>query len=216
MPRKRPVKAKAEFHPKYKVPRRLYDIEEKASTGNPRKIAEDFLARVAGELQINPDLSELKFDQIRESMLGKRVLFQQQRGGLAISPLDAGHEMRERGIRGLAEITRLAVKKGANPLTLSGLAGLGDLVLTCSSELSRNRTVGFGIGQGKGLEQVQKELGQVAEGVRNARSVNDLAQRLGVEMPISHTVYRMLYQGVPAQVAVRDLLGRETKAELQG
>lgn len=85
MPRKRPVKAKAEFHPKYKVPRRLYDIEEKASTGNPRKIAEDFLARVAGELQINPDLSELKFDQIRESMLGKRVLFQQQRGGLPIT-----------------------------------------------------------------------------------------------------------------------------------
>ena len=118
--------------------------------------------------------------------------------------------------RGLAEITRLAVKKGANPLTLSGLAGLGDLVLTCSSELSRNRTVGFGLGQGRTLEEIQKELGQVAEGVRNARSVNDLAARLGVEMPISQTVFRMLYQGVPAQAAVRDLLGRETKAELQG
>jgi glycerol-3-phosphate dehydrogenase (NAD(P)+) len=117
--------------------------------------------------------------------------------------------------RGLAEITRLAVKKGANPLTLSGLAGLGDLVLTCSSELSRNRTVGFGLGQGKALDQIQKELGQVAEGVRNARSVNDLAARLGVEMPITAAVYRMLYQGVPAQEAVRDLLGRETKAELQ-
>ncbi len=118
--------------------------------------------------------------------------------------------------RGLAEITRLAVKKGANPLTLSGLAGLGDLVLTCSSELSRNRTIGFGMGQGRSLEEMQKELGQVAEGVRNARSVYDLAARLGVEMPISQTVYRMLYQGVPAQAAVRDLLGRETKAELQG
>jgi glycerol-3-phosphate dehydrogenase (NAD(P)+) len=118
--------------------------------------------------------------------------------------------------RGLAEITRLAVKKGANPLTLSGLAGLGDLVLTCSSELSRNRTVGFGMGQGKTMEQVQKEIGQVAEGVRNARSVHDLAGRLGVEMPISNAVYRMLYEGVPAKVAVGDVMGRETKAELPG
>jgi glycerol-3-phosphate dehydrogenase (NAD(P)+) len=115
--------------------------------------------------------------------------------------------------RGLAEITRLAVKKGANPLTLSGLAGLGDLVLTCSSELSRNRTVGFGLGQGKTLEQIQKELGQVAEGVRNARSVHDLAVRLGVEMPISGTVYRMLHEGVPAQAAVGELLTRGTKSE---
>jgi glycerol-3-phosphate dehydrogenase (NAD(P)+) len=118
--------------------------------------------------------------------------------------------------RGLAEITRLAVKKGANPLTLSGLAGLGDLVLTCSSELSRNRTVGFGLGQGKSLEQIQKELGQVAEGVRNARSVHDLAARLGVEMPICLTVFRMLYQGLPAQAALQQLMGRETKAELLG
>jgi glycerol-3-phosphate dehydrogenase (NAD(P)+) len=116
--------------------------------------------------------------------------------------------------RGLAEITRLAVKKGANPLTLSGLSGLGDLVLTCSSELSRNRTVGYGLGQGKALDQIQKELGQVAEGVRNARSVHDLAARAGVEMPISRSVYRMLYEGVPAQVAVGEILTRETKAEL--
>jgi len=118
--------------------------------------------------------------------------------------------------RGLAEMSRLAVKKGANPLTLSGLAGLGDLVLTCSSELSRNRTVGFGIGQGKTAEQVQKELGQVAEGVRNARSVYALAGRLSVDMPISAAVYRMLYEGVPARTAVTELLGRETKPELGG
>jgi len=116
--------------------------------------------------------------------------------------------------RGLAEITRLAVKKGANPLTLSGLAGLGDLVLTCSSEMSRNRTVGFGIGQGKTAEQVQKELGQVAEGVRNARSVHDLATRLSVDMPISSAIYRMLYEGMPAKAVLGELMGRETKAEL--
>jgi glycerol-3-phosphate dehydrogenase (NAD(P)+) len=118
--------------------------------------------------------------------------------------------------RGLAEMGRLAVKKGANPLTLSGLAGLGDLVLTCSSELSRNRTVGFGIGQGKTAEQVQKELGQVAEGVRNARSVHALANRLQVEMPISDSVYRMLYEGLPARAAVTEVLGRQTKPELGG
>src|ERR687883_297703 len=71
--------------------------------------------------------------------------------------------------RGLSEISRLAAKKGANPLTLSGLAGLGDLVLTCSSELSRNFRVGVGLGQGKKLEDVQREIGQVAEGVLNSK-----------------------------------------------
>jgi len=116
--------------------------------------------------------------------------------------------------RGLAEITRLAVKKGANPLTLSGLSGLGDLVLTCSSELSRNRTVGFGLGQGKTLDAIQKELGQVAEGVRNAKTVRELALRLSVEMPITDMVYRVLYEGRPAQAAVTDLMMRETKSEM--
>jgi glycerol-3-phosphate dehydrogenase (NAD(P)+) len=116
--------------------------------------------------------------------------------------------------RGLSEITRLAVKKGANPLTLSGLAGLGDLVLTCSSELSRNRAIGFGLGQGRKLEEIQAELGQVAEGVRNAISVRDLARKLGVEMPISQAVHRVLYEGMPPREAVTDLMTRETKSEM--
>jgi glycerol-3-phosphate dehydrogenase (NAD(P)+) len=116
--------------------------------------------------------------------------------------------------RGLAEITRLAVKKGANPLTLSGLAGLGDLVLTCSSDLSRNRTVGRGLAAGKKLEEIQKELGQVAEGVRNARSSRDLAQRLGVDMPIVDTVYQVLYEGLAPLQAVTNLMMRETKSEI--
>ncbi len=116
--------------------------------------------------------------------------------------------------RGLAEITRLAVKKGANPLTLSGLAGLGDLVLTCSSDLSRNRTVGRGLAAGKKLEDIQRELGQVAEGVRNARSSRDLAHRLGVEMPITETVYRVVNEGLNPREAVTHLMMRETKAEI--
>ncbi len=115
--------------------------------------------------------------------------------------------------RGLAEITRLAVRKGANPLTLSGLSGLGDLVLTCSSDLSRNRTVGRGLAQGKKAEDIEREIGQVAEGVRNARSVHDLARRLEVEMPISQTVYRLLYEDVPPRDAVTALMMRETKPE---
>lgn len=116
--------------------------------------------------------------------------------------------------RGLAEITRLAVKKGANPLTLSGLAGLGDLVLTCSSDLSRNRTVGRGLAAGKRLDDIQRDLGQVAEGVRNARSSRDLAARLGVEMPITETVYRVINEGLDPREAVTQLMMRETKAEI--
>jgi glycerol-3-phosphate dehydrogenase (NAD(P)+) len=116
--------------------------------------------------------------------------------------------------RGLAEITRLAVRKGANPLTLSGLSGLGDLVLTCSSDLSRNRTVGRGLAAGKTADEIQQEIGQVAEGVRNAKSARELAKRLGVEMPITETVYRVLYEGVSPRDAVTALMMRETKPEI--
>ena len=116
--------------------------------------------------------------------------------------------------RGLSEIARLAVRKGANPMTLSGLSGLGDLVLTCSSDLSRNRTVGFGLGTGRKLDEIQRELGQVAEGVLNARSVHDLAERLKVEMPISELVFRVLYEGQTPKQAVTDLMMREPKPEL--
>ena len=115
--------------------------------------------------------------------------------------------------RGLAEITRLAVAKGAAPLTLLGLSGLGDLVLTCSSEQSRNYRVGFGLGKGRALDEIQRELGQVAEGVLNARSVHLLAAKLGVEMPICEAVHRILHEGEDPRAAVGALLGRETRAE---
>jgi glycerol-3-phosphate dehydrogenase (NAD(P)+) len=115
--------------------------------------------------------------------------------------------------RGLAEIVRLAVRKGANPMTLGGLSGLGDLVLTCSSEQSRNHRVGFELGQGKKLEDIQKAIGQVAEGVLNAKSVHALARKLSVEMPISETVYRVLYEGQSPRQAVTELMTRETRSE---
>lgn len=115
--------------------------------------------------------------------------------------------------RGLAEMTRLAVALGAQPLTMMGLAGLGDLVLTCTGDLSRNRRVGLGLGQGKTLPVILAELGQVAEGVVTARSAWNLAQRTGVEVPIMEQVYRMLYEDKPVLLALRDLSGRPRVAE---
>jgi glycerol-3-phosphate dehydrogenase (NAD(P)+) len=116
--------------------------------------------------------------------------------------------------RGLAEITRLAVRRAANPMTLAGLAGLGDLVLTCTGDLSRNRSVGMGLGQGKTLRQVLAGMSQVAEGVKTTKSARDLADRLGVEMPITQAMYRLLYEDVAAAEAVLGLLGRAPKHEL--
>ncbi len=115
--------------------------------------------------------------------------------------------------RGLAEMTRLAVARGAQPLTMMGLAGLGDLVLTCTGDLSRNRRVGLGLGQGKTLPAILAELGQVAEGVITARSAWHLAQKTGVDVPIMEQVYRMLYEDRPVFEALRDLSGRPRIAE---
>lgn len=115
--------------------------------------------------------------------------------------------------RGLAEITRLAVHRGGNPLTLAGLAGMGDLVLTATGDLSRNRRVGLGLGRGQTLDAILTDLGQVAEGVVTARSAKALAEREGVEMPITEQIYAMLYEEKPVALALRDLMGRERKAE---
>lgn len=115
--------------------------------------------------------------------------------------------------RGLREISRLAIARGGHELTLMGLAGMGDLVLTCTGDLSRNRRVGLGLGQGKTLAAILEELGQVAEGVVTAKSAWMLAQREGVEMPITEQVYRMLYEDKPVWDALRDLSGRARKHE---
>ncbi len=116
--------------------------------------------------------------------------------------------------RGLSEISRLAVKKGANPLTLAGLAGMGDLVLTCTGALSRNRSVGLELGKGRKLAEILAEMSMVAEGVKNARSTHDLAKKLGVDMPICETVYRVLYEDLAPRAAVVELMSREPKAEI--
>ncbi|MCY1016487.1 NAD(P)H-dependent glycerol-3-phosphate dehydrogenase [Pyxidicoccus sp. MSG2] len=131
--------------------------------------------------------------------------------------LGMGHNARAAIItRGLAEITRLAVRRGANPLTLSGLSGMGDLVLTCTGELSRNRHVGMELGKGRKLPDILAEMKEVAEGVKTAKSARDLEVKLGVELPICHQVYLIAYEGKNAKSAVVDLMTRQPKSELSG
>jgi glycerol-3-phosphate dehydrogenase (NAD(P)+) len=118
--------------------------------------------------------------------------------------------------RGLAEMTRLALAEGARVETLMGLAGLGDLVLTCTGSLSRNRYVGQELGRGRTLEEVLGGMSEVAEGVRTARAVQLLAQRAGVEMPITNEVCAVLYEGKGARAAVESLMSRPPKDEFEG
>jgi glycerol-3-phosphate dehydrogenase (NAD(P)+) len=115
--------------------------------------------------------------------------------------------------RGLAEITRLAVHLGAEMQTLSGLSGMGDLVLTCTSDLSRNYRVGVRLGRGERLAAVLQDMTMVAEGVRTCRSVFALARHLGVEMPIVEQTYALLYEDKPPRQVVADLLARGVKPE---
>ncbi len=128
--------------------------------------------------------------------------------------LGFGHNARAALItRGLAEITRLGARLGGRQETFLGLAGVGDLILTCTGDLSRNRQVGRLLAQGKRLEEILESLGHVAEGVHTAREVRGLAQALGVDMPITEAVYRVLFQGLAPLEAVDMLLSREPKPE---
>ncbi|WP_321471726.1 NAD(P)H-dependent glycerol-3-phosphate dehydrogenase [uncultured Paludibaculum sp.] len=115
--------------------------------------------------------------------------------------------------RGLAEITRLAIAAGGEARTLSGLAGLGDLVLTCNGELSRNRTVGFQLGQGRTLDEILGGMRMVAEGVQTTYAAMDLAARLGVELPITRQMYAILREGKSPREGLRDLMDRSLKEE---
>jgi glycerol-3-phosphate dehydrogenase (NAD(P)+) len=128
--------------------------------------------------------------------------------------LGLGHNARAALItRGLAEMTRLAIKMGADPLTLAGLPGVGDLILTCTGALSRNRQVGLQIGGGKSIAEIMQSSRMVAEGIRNARSVYFLAKKLGVEMPIVEQMYRIMHEGKKPSEGVRELMQRSLKAE---
>lgn len=117
--------------------------------------------------------------------------------------------------RGLAEITRLGVVMGANPMTFAGLSGIGDLVLTCTGDLSRNRTLGLKIGEGMTLTEITEGMNMVAEGVKTSISAYELAKKMDVDMPITDQVYETLYKGKDPLAAVKELMTRELKKELE-
>ncbi len=125
-----------------------------------------------------------------------------------------GHNTRAALItRGLAEIARLGLHVGANAATFSGLSGMGDLILTCTGDLSRNRGVGLKLGRGQKIDQILSEMTMVAEGVKTTLSAYRLAGRYGIEMPILEQVYKILYENKDCTVAVDDLLARDLKSE---
>ena len=131
--------------------------------------------------------------------------------------LGAGDNTRSAVItRGLSEVTRMGVALGGEPLTFSGLAGMGDLVATCISTQSRNRHVGERLGQGQTIEQIIEEMHMVAEGVKTSKVVMELADELGLDMPIASEVYGVCHGGNSAAEAYRGLLRRDTGREMDG
>ncbi len=117
--------------------------------------------------------------------------------------------------RGLAEITRLGVSMGAQPLTFAGLAGIGDLILTCTGDLSRNRTVGLKLAEGISVKELVSGMKMVAEGIKTSLSAYNLAKKMGVDMPIITEVYNVIYEGKEPRKAVKDLMTRELKVEAE-
>jgi glycerol-3-phosphate dehydrogenase (NAD(P)+) len=134
----------------------------------------------------------------------------------ALDGLGFGYNARAALItRGLAEITRLGVAMGAKPLTFAGLAGIGDLILTCTGDLSRNRMVGLRIAKGIPIEEIISGMKMVAEGIKTSLSAYNLAKKMGIEMPISTEVYNIIYEEKDPRKAVKDLMTRELKVELE-
>jgi len=129
--------------------------------------------------------------------------------------MDAGDNAKSSFItRGLAEITRLGVAAGANPMTFAGLAGLGDLIATCNSKLSRNHYVGEQLALGRTWPEIEASMDNVAEGVNATKAAVGMAAKLNVEMPIAQTTHRVLFEGLSIQEAVAELMGRPPRAEL--
>jgi glycerol-3-phosphate dehydrogenase (NAD(P)+) len=117
--------------------------------------------------------------------------------------------------RGLAEISRLGVKMGANPLTFAGLAGIGDLIVTCTSKHSRNWRAGYMLGQGKALSEVLESMGMVVEGVKTTKAAYELARSYGVTMPITDALYQVLFQEKAPKEAIKDLMARDKTHEIE-
>lgn len=176
----------------------------------------DRTARLVQEAFVSPYFRPYTSTDVVGVQLGGALKNVLAIGAGIIEGLEGGHNARAALItRGLAEMVRLATARGADEKTLSGLSGVGDLVLTCTGELSRNRTVGFELGKGRKLQEILASLGHVAEGVKTARSAWKMAQELGVEVPITEQVYRILYEDKDPRQAARELMARALKPEFR-
>ena len=173
----------------------------------------DFAQRIALELH-SPRLRIYANDDLPGAEIGGAVKNVMAIAAGICDGLGFGYNSRAALItRGLAEIARLGIALGGRPETFMGLAGMGDLVLTCTGDLSRNRQVGLALAAGKKLDAILTELGHVAEGVSTAKAVAGLAERMGIDMPITQAVNAILHQDMPAADAVTQLLSRDPKLE---
>lgn len=170
--------------------------------------ARDLFSRLYFRLYTNPDLMGVE--------LGGAIKNVMAIAAGAADGLGFGHSSRAALItRGLAEMSRLGVKMGAEARTFSGLAGLGDLVLTCTGDLSRNRSLGLELGKGRPLPAILREMRMVAEGLRTTKALWELAKQLEVEMPITEKVHEILYEGKAPREAVAELMSRQPRSEVE-
>lgn len=171
--------------------------------------AQDLFSRAYFRVYTNPDLVGVELGGAIKNVMAIAA-------GTA-DGLGFGHSSRAALItRGLAEMTRLGVKMGADARTFSGLAGLGDLVLTCTGDLSRNRSLGLELGKGRPLAAILGEMRTVAEGVRTTKALRELAKRQQVEMPITEKVHEILYEEKAPREAVAELMSRQPRSEREG
>ena len=192
-----------------------------------KEVAREFPTAVTiacKDLKLGRRLQELFFTEYLRVYLINDIIGAQLGGALknviaiaagASDGLNFGNNARAALItRGLAEIMRLGVAMGADPRTFFGLAGMGDLVLTCTGDLSRNRTVGFKIGKGMKLKDIIEGMKMVAEGIKTAKAGYALSKKMGVEMPITEQVYQILYEGKDPKDAVKELMTRKLRMEI--
>jgi glycerol-3-phosphate dehydrogenase (NAD(P)+) len=176
------------------------------STPEAARRAQEIFARPYFRVYTNPDLLGVELGGAVKNVIAIAA-------GVS-DGLGFGHSSRAALLtRGLAEMTRLGRRLGALPQTFAGLSGLGDLILTCTGDLSRNRRVGLELGKGRPLVEILREMKMVAEGIRTTRAVRDLARKRGVEMPITEKMYEILYEGKDPRVTVEEILSRAAGSE---
>jgi glycerol-3-phosphate dehydrogenase (NAD(P)+) len=195
-------------------PNFAHEVARGLPTGSVIAAPDESIARFARDLMTSPRFRiYTNTDQIGVELAGalKNVIAL----GTGISDgLGMGDNARASLItRGLTEIGRLGEKMGANLMTFAGLAGMGDLVLTCTGDSSRNRQAGLAIGRGQSPEAFLAETGLTVEGIRTAKAAKAMAERLGVEMPITEAIYRVIYEGADPLAALDSLMGRQMKSE---